>query len=632
MLDMFENTAAAKTRARKFLLVASLVFAATTPKVMAANITEYPLPAIQPDSILVGSDKAIWISSWDTKNNITRITTDGQVTSYTIPTTPAAMVNGADGALWIAANTQVVSTQINKDTNTPYLQDTITPYIGRITTGGTYSTIYTGPTKSDNSAFLITSILAGPDGANWFVKATNDTSPQVIERVQPNGTVTEFPLPAYTSVYRSDGTLAAQFPRIGLIAANSDGSLLIDEIDTNYNKTVFHMTADGQFARMNNVPDRPFVTAADGAMWFTGGHPVNGAGTFDDSKTISRMATDGTVTDFKANIPNYSSVGGLIAGQNNDFWFIENVAVGSSTSGEIYYGAIGHITASGQITEYKISDLDTQPFGITLGPDGNVWFIEEKTQKVGVLNVSDNSAIIPVHISGLYGSSQAAKNQSFLRIANTASNGSVTITLFDASSGQQVGQWTSPIIAPGTSRQFAMATIESNTLQPIQNKPAMYTALIQPQFTARLQHIIWNPVAGELSNVSMCSRGTDTAPTQLNFVHTSTVGEQGYSSSVVITNTGGIGQSVTLVITDGNDGSTIGEYVSPLVPKNGQLTVEVPDIEAYLKFKPQSSQSYYTVTAKQPFTGYLQHLLTNVQSNSVITDMSTACVVQPGIG
>src|SRR6266566_3707810 len=57
-----------------------------------------------------------------------------------------------------------------------------------------------------------------------------------------------------------------------------------------------------------------------------------------------------------------SSPAGITVGPDGDLWFAEAA------------GKIGRITPAGSITEFAIPTANSEPFGITAGPDGNLWF------------------------------------------------------------------------------------------------------------------------------------------------------------------------------------------------------------------------------------------------------------------
>jgi virginiamycin B lyase len=56
----------------------------------------------------------------------------------------------------------------------------------------------------------------------------------------------------------------------------------------------------------------------------------------------------------------------LVSGPDGNVWYTENAS-----------GKIGRITTSGQITEFPLPTPNSGPFGITGGPDGNLWFTEQ---------------------------------------------------------------------------------------------------------------------------------------------------------------------------------------------------------------------------------------------------------------
>ena len=59
---------------------------------------------------------------------------------------------------------------------------------------------------------------------------------------------------------------------------------------------------------------------------------------------------------------------GITAGPDGALWFTE------------YYGnRIGRITTLGAITEYVVPTANSYPDGITAGPDGALWFTESFT-------------------------------------------------------------------------------------------------------------------------------------------------------------------------------------------------------------------------------------------------------------
>ncbi len=99
------------------------------------------------------------------------------------------------------------------------------------------------------------------------------------------------------------------------------------------------------------------------------------AGMLGLSSSIA-WARAGTIDEFS--IPTASSEPfGITAGPDGNLWFTEESA-----------NKIGRITPKGAITasdEFFIPTASSVPFGITAGPDGNLWFTEAGGNNIGQL-------------------------------------------------------------------------------------------------------------------------------------------------------------------------------------------------------------------------------------------------------
>ena len=82
-------------------------------------------------------------------------------------------------------------------------------------------------------------------------------------------------------------------------------------------------------------------------------------------------AAAGTITEFSTPTAN-SGPFGITAGPDGNLWFTEKAT-----------NLIGRITTSGKITEFPTPTANSGPVGITAGPDGNLWFTETATNKIG---------------------------------------------------------------------------------------------------------------------------------------------------------------------------------------------------------------------------------------------------------
>jgi hypothetical protein len=229
---------------------------------------------------------------------------------------------------------------------------------------------------------------------------------------------------------------------------------------------------------------------------------------------------------------------------------------------------------------------------------------------------------VPLRGGGLFGTTQAA-SQSFLRFFNAGTTaGPVNLTLYDMATGNSVGQWTSPTLAPGAELQKQIGDIESALGASPKD---YYDFRIDTDIDGYFQHVLWRSTDGTLTNLSTCQQGTTADPFTLLGVHSSLVAAQGYQSVINITNTGAAAQTVTLGITDARDGTRIGTYKTAAIPAGGQLLLDAGAIEAAAKITPNAAMFHYIVKA-DPFTGFLQHLVNN-QRSGVITDMTTVCAM-----
>jgi streptogramin lyase len=70
---------------------------------------------------------------------------------------------------------------------------------------------------------------------------------------------------------------------------------------------------------------------------------------------------------------------GITVGPDGNLWFTESNS-----------NRIGRITTDGVITEFKLGRGDKQPYGIVAGSDGNLWFTERKNNKIGVMDTQGN--------------------------------------------------------------------------------------------------------------------------------------------------------------------------------------------------------------------------------------------------
>lgn len=219
---------------------------------------------------------------------------------------------------------------------------------------------------------------------------------------------------------------------------------------------------------------------------------------------------------------------------------------------------------------------------------------------------------------------------SYLRFYNdTATPGSVEVTISDGNTGQPLATWTSSTIPPFSMLQFGMRYIESQVSLPA-TKPDFYALSIRPTFTGYFQHAMHEPFVKSLTNLTACDTGAAAQAPLVMGVHTSRI--EGYPSSIVVHNTSASSMNVALGVYDARNGSLLGTYQTGQIPANGQKIVAATTLQSnsFPSFQPlEIDQAHYVVKPLNGgFTGYLQHLVHN-QSVDTVADVTALCRLTP---
>jgi streptogramin lyase len=199
------------------------------------------------------------------------------------------------------------------------------------------------------------SITPGPDGNLWFVEpgapSTHPTRPDQIGRITPQGVITEFP------IHSGGGGIP------GAITAGPNGNLWFTE-SYQGGWYIDEMLTGGTVQASYPVADATDITSGpDGNLWFT-----------DPAGEIGRITTSGSVNYFS--VPDSLVPLDIASGADGALWFTT------------YSNYIGRITTGGALTLYSVptDGQDTESWGISPGPDGNVWVTLYGTDEIARVN------------------------------------------------------------------------------------------------------------------------------------------------------------------------------------------------------------------------------------------------------
>lgn len=218
-------------------------------------------------------------------------------------------------------------------------------------------------------------ITLGPDGAMWFRdNCVGNCSTGSINRITDSGIVTSYPVNTY-----------AGNPILG-----PDGAFWFTN---NFTNKIERMTTSGVITDYS-IPITPFTpdritgpvriaVGSDGALWFTDYGRSNSG---DNYSNVGRITTSGDVTIYSLpGIPMNNQPYDITAGPDGALWFTE-----PNTN------HIGRITVSGEISEYAVPTTNSGSYFLTAGSDGALWFSEQFVNKIGRITTSGNVTEYPV--------------------------------------------------------------------------------------------------------------------------------------------------------------------------------------------------------------------------------------------
>lgn len=290
-------------------------------------------------------------------------------------------------------------------------------------------------------------IAIARDGAAWFPTMNG------INRITTAGAITTYRDPAFET---NRGTIYGP-----AIARDQNGDIWFDGVDTQLcpcGGKVGHLTINGAFSGPFGPPsdNSAFIwnmsTGADGRLWF----PWCSLDCLGGEQ-LSAVSLSGITTNYNFTFPisfGASDGLGITAGPASELYLTAvaytggaadytSAIVAYSTSGTLartYPLADSSIGANGLLGTYVLGD------GITVGPDKNLWFVEDAANKIGRLTASGTLTEFPIPTP--------SSNPSQI---TSASDGALWFTEY---SGNKVGR----ITTDGTITEIPMPTANSGPM------------------------------------------------------------------------------------------------------------------------------------------------------------------------
>lgn len=349
------------------VLTAIVTAVCATGASAAPTITEYAAaPAganfpVDPLEITTGPDGNIWYTDSGGQAVYRMIASGpsaGQVTEFeNSETIGATDLIAEDGAVWFTTGST----------------------IGCITTGGQVTDF---PFPSTASTPNTDGITVGPDGNLWFTDVGNNAigkaAPSTSAPCTLSGAITEYTLPSSVSLATTAGGNTATDANSIASWAGADvvftepGSHTIGEFDT---------SSDTYLATFPGHGHSP-LTGSGAPLGIAKG-PVgnNGSTWFTEGDEVGRLdPAVGFIQEFRLpNAPSgpFGALWGIAQGRDGNMWF--TYGAGAPNAG------VGCITSSGSAAQYPAPTQHTNPAGITVGPDGAIWFTEDSMGRIGRL-------------------------------------------------------------------------------------------------------------------------------------------------------------------------------------------------------------------------------------------------------
>lgn len=209
-------------------------------------------------------------------------------------------------------------------------------------------------------------IIVGGDSNLWFSEELSDK----IGRITTAGAITEFPVPLANT-------------RPWGIAAGPDGNVWFATEGDGVAGQVGRITPAGVMTLFPILPAFSYpdlVAGPDGNLWVTE----------SNNNEIARVSPQGVLLS-QFTIPvSGAAPEFIVAGPDGNMWFTVIGGWSPSPFGPAGIGYVGSVSVSGNFTMFAMPSTPNSVKGMSTGPDGDIWFLEQypSVNKVGRLTPS----------------------------------------------------------------------------------------------------------------------------------------------------------------------------------------------------------------------------------------------------
>src|SRR5712691_646208 len=250
------------------------------------------------------------------------------------------------------------------------------------------------------AVLLVLMVAVACSGTSGKPSATGSTRPTSGASSPPNalstGGIVEYALPA-PPVKAADCYRACQ-ASVGSLALGADGNIWFTD---NNRKVIGRISPTGQVKQFSVALElvggaQTIAAGPDGNLYV---NASGGGGGKPD--WILRITPTGATTKLNAGQNPGGGFGtgpeSITAGPDGNMWF-----------DEFWTNRIGRLTPAGALTEFPIPTPNSGPRGIVAGPDGNMWFVESGRSRPAIARISTSGQVVEFPIG--QGPSDVAPN------------------------------------------------------------------------------------------------------------------------------------------------------------------------------------------------------------------------------